>query len=214
MKGLAALGSRFDALAPRERGLIFAAVLVILIAGWSALFLSPYQKFEKAHRERIVGLQQQIQALNLQQQAILERAKADPNRALRAREQELRAAMASLDDELAERTGDFVPPRRVAEMLEDLLRAQDELQLVSLSSLPSARIEIKNQPEAAALYRHGIEVVFEGEYLATMRFLETLEELRWRLFWDRLDYEVQEYPKARVRLRIHTLSTEEGWLGV
>jgi MSHA biogenesis protein MshJ len=53
-----------------------------------------------------------------------------------------------------------------------------------------------------------------GGYLSTLRYLEELEDLPWRFFWKSLNYEVLEYPEARVVLTVETLSLREGWIGV
>ena len=39
-------------------------------------------------------------------------------------------------------------------------------------------------------------------------------QLPWSFFWDRLDYTVTEFPKARAVIVVNTLSTREGWIGV
>lgn len=214
MKALRELADKIDALATRERGLLFVAILAVLIGLWSSFVLTPYQKAGKQAQTVAEGLERELEALELQQQAILARAQNDPNRALAGRANELQAALQALDVELAERTKAFIPPRRMGAVLEDLLRIQPGLELVALETLAPERIELENQPEGIALYRHGIELVFEGDYRATLRFLMMVEELPWQLFWERLDYEVEEYPKARIRLRIRTLSTQEEWIGV
>jgi MSHA biogenesis protein MshJ len=41
-----------------------------------------------------------------------------------------------------------------------------------------------------------------------------LEGLPWRIFWDSVSYEVLDYPKSIVRLKLHTLSLSEDWIGV
>lgn len=64
------------------------------------------------------------------------------------------------------------------------------------------------------LYRHGVKLVFEGDYLATVEFLQSLEQESWRFFWQALQYDVEKYPKARITLTLYTLSPERAWLGV
>ena len=43
---------------------------------------------------------------------------------------------------------------------------------------------------------------------------QALEALPWRFFWDSVSYEVEDYPRSLVRLRLHTLSLSEDWIGV
>jgi MSHA biogenesis protein MshJ len=50
--------------------------------------------------------------------------------------------------------------------------------------------------------------------MATLRYLQALEKLPWRFFWDSVSYQVMEYPDSVVRLELHTLSLSEDWIGV
>ena len=66
----------------------------------------------------------------------------------------------------------------------------------------------------AGLHRHGFALEFSGGYLATLNYLQALERLPWRFFWDSVDYEVMQYPRSIVRLKLYTLSLSEDWIGV
>ena len=57
-------------------------------------------------------------------------------------------------------------------------------------------------------------LVFTGSYLDTLRYIQALEALPWRLFWDELDIHTEDYPKARVRMVISTLGLDAALLGV
>ena len=69
-------------------------------------------------------------------------------------------------------------------------------------------------PGAPRLYRHTLRIEFEGDYLATLRYLQAIEGLSRRLFWVGFEFEVRRYPKARVVLTVETLSLQKGWIGV
>ncbi|NOX76997.1 MAG: hypothetical protein GXP17_10380 [Gammaproteobacteria bacterium] len=64
------------------------------------------------------------------------------------------------------------------------------------------------------IFKHGVRVEFEGNFLATLRYLQALENMPWRFYWDSVDYQVLEYPVARVAITVHTLSLDRGWIGV
>ena len=69
---------------------------------------------------------------------------------------------------------------------------------------------------APVLYRHGMRVTFEGSYFEVRDYLRSIEGGDWRLFWERLDYQVGEAGpgRARITLELYTLSREAGWVGV
>jgi len=63
------------------------------------------------------------------------------------------------------------------------------------------------------LYRHRLQLEFAGDYLATLAYLKKLENLPRKLVWENLEIETQQYPQARVRLSVYTLSLNKGWIG-
>ena len=46
-----------------------------------------------------------------------------------------------------------------------------------------------------------------------MNYLQKLEQLPWKFYWQHFDYEVQQYPRALITLNIYTLSTSKWWIG-
>jgi MSHA biogenesis protein MshJ len=85
------------------------------------------------------------------------------------------------------------------------------------AAIPADNVATMTEAAAAnevGLYRHGVKLVFEGDYMTTMEFLESLEQKSWRFFWQALQYDVEKYPNARVTLTLYTLSPERAWLGV
>ena len=58
--------------------------------------------------------------------------------------------------------------------------------------------------------RYELRLELEGSYLGTLRYLRALEALPWKFFWESVDYEVIEYPLARVTLQIYTLGLLKG----
>ena len=64
------------------------------------------------------------------------------------------------------------------------------------------------------VYQHGIALEFRGDYFSTLRYLRLLEQLSDSFYWDSITFTQGDWPSATVRLQLHTLSTEEGFLGV
>ena len=210
-------GERIDRLSIRERGLVFAAVLVVLIMPWYSLFLVPMEKHQTVLEQRSSSIQQQVQTKQLEAQQIVARFQADPNRAVRQRIGNLKDEIRKVEDEIRRKAGDLVEPTRMSAVLEDLLNRQKGLKLVKLETLPPEPIKLEGQDEKdpdVAIYRHGMLIEFKGDYVSTLHYLQAVEAMPWRLFWDGMELTVEDYPTARVVLRVHTLSTSKGWLGV
>src|SRR5258705_398727 len=52
-------------------------------------------------------------------------------------------------------------------------------------------------------YVHSLELIVEGNYLDVLRYLQTVEGLPWRFYWQVLELKTTEYPTNRVRIRLN-----------
>ena len=73
---------------------------------------------------------------------------------------------------------------------------------------------VSNAATLPEVYKHGLEIVFQGDYNSTLSYLRKLEQLPWKFYWEEVVYEVLDYPKAQIMVRIHTLSLDKGWISV
>jgi MSHA biogenesis protein MshJ len=85
-------------------------------------------------------------------------------------------------------------------------------------SQPKRQSEVPSQQGGTAalpeVYKHGLEIVFQGDYNSTLSYLRKLEQLPWKFYWEEVAYEVLDYPKAQILVRIHTLSLDRRWISV
>ena len=58
------------------------------------------------------------------------------------------------------------------------------------------------------------ELVVEGDYLSVVAYLQALEQLPWRMHWERLELKAAAYPANRVRILIGALSLSRDWMSV
>jgi MSHA biogenesis protein MshJ len=158
--------------------------------------------------------------LNTELNALSRRAQDDPNKKLRAQIQVARDEVALLQSRLDDATRELISPRDMARFLEQLLVQESQLTMLRLQTLDVKPLlagsadSSRSLSQQAVLHRHGFAIEFSGGYLATLSYLEALESLPWRFFWDSVNYEVLDYPKSIVRLKLHTLSLSEDWIGV
>ena len=211
----------------RERVLItLTSVVLLAVLVWE-LAVTPVLVENRSLTSRMKSLSQQEQALQEQKQALAEQLATDPSEALRARLASRQARLDRLDAELAETTGKLIAPRSMVRLLQEILAAQDKLELVGVELLAPVPIfdEREQQAEADAdpreenaagplLYAHDVELVIRGGYLNVLNYLQTLEGMDDRLGWVALDYEMLEYPDNEIRIRVRTLSLDKAWLGV
>lgn len=221
------LGARFDAMKPRERLMVFIAGVAI-IAGLSFVLsidgALTRNKILTASVDKNRAELTQLQAKN----AELSRALAqDPDASGRKHIDELRGQLGSYDTELRGVQQGLVPPGRMAGLLEEMLSRDSHVHLVKLRTLPvSALVEPasaplpegqppdKSEPTRNLVYKHGLELTVEGNYLELLDYQARLEKLPWRMFFARATIDSTDYPRVLMTVTLYTLSLEEAWLVV
>ncbi len=208
---------RINALALRERGIIFVAILVV-VYGIAANFLFPPMNVEQARlKKQLTDKRAQIQAIEGQIQVALAKSAVDPDAGNRAKRAQLEAQLKALDESLATVTARLVPPKEMTRMVEQVLLKNRRLEVVHLKSLPPEPLQ---QLASAATgggggltaYRQGMHIELRGNYLDILAYLRELEALPWKMFWGQVSLKVEQYPVSHVTLRIYTLSTQPGWI--
>lgn len=215
------LSNRIDELSLRERGLLLLAILFIIYALWNNLLMEPLAVEQKQISDQIKLMMQQNATAGLQVEGILAGHAIDPNKEARARIAALQAEISGLDQRISESAVTLIQPTQMAKVLQEVLKHDKELQLVKMKNLdgtlltaaPAGALEVSDKT-AGAVFKHGMVIEFKGTYLSTLRYLQALEKLPWRIFWDSVEFKVDKYPHAHVTIAVHTLSLKEGWLGV
>ena len=202
---------RIDALELRERVLLLAATVAVLFLSVDSLGLQPTLKAQQVTEERISELEMKLGALR--QQAMLLSYKTDEDTlAARYRSRDtLAAELAALDARLVDQLGALVEPAQAAELLEQVLTRHRGLKITSLRASAEPLKEVTgNADQAGKLGRYQLDLVLEGGYLDLMRYLEALESMPWKFFWQMVDFRVNDYPRAVSRLQLYTLGAQDG----
>ena len=79
---------------------------------------------------------------------------------------------------------------------------------------PAAAAQTRRSEAAATQIDALLEIELAGKYLDILRYVQTLESLDWKLLWDEIEINSDEYPKATVKVAISTLSTRKEWVGI
>jgi MSHA biogenesis protein MshJ len=228
---------KIDALSLRERVIIFAMASVILIALVHTTILEPQTAKQKQLSQRIKQDQSRIAGMQSQIQQKTTSPLVDPNKANEARLEELKQQAAHMQAALRDMQNGLVSPDTMSALLEEILKKNQSLHLVSLKTLPatslteqtnaagrlveSALASIKNKSEikpegsvSGNVYKHGVEIVVQGGYLDIMNYLEQLEAMPWQLLWAKANLNVDEYPRSTLTLTLFTLSLDKKWLNL
>ncbi|WP_394560380.1 MSHA biogenesis protein MshJ [Aquipseudomonas alcaligenes] len=154
--------------------------------------------------------------------------KADPNIPYRSALLVASATREDLIRQVDTGTSELVTPEKMKAVLESLLKAQQGLSLMGMQSFSEpVQLPQENQPASTTavekpalaevtLYRHGLVLELEGGYFDLLHYLEAVQSSGWKLNWDSLDYEVGEAgpSRAKISLKLFTLSRKAGWVGV
>lgn len=224
----------FAALKPRERNIVAVAIVVGGMFVGYTYAIEP--RLLQAKRDtRAITEATASAALMRQQTAALQMGNRDPDAPLRAQLAALKAEFAAQGGRVAAVEKSLVPAEKMAGLLENLLSRGNNLQLISLHTIPATPLVThklkpagndKSLPSvggaadtaAAALegapnlFKHGVEIKIAGSYHDLLAYVRALENAPQRLLWGKMDLAAQEYPRSQLTLTVYTLSLDKSWL--
>lgn len=209
-KALNTMLQKIDAMSLRERALVSLALVFVVYLLWSSLLMDPLEKQQRTMLQRMSTMQGEIHTLERQIQAVVERGKRDPNAAAHRELAGYRTELEQLDTQIGSTVGNLIEPQQMARILEEVLTRDTRLSLLKLESLGSEPLIAPG----VGIYRHGLRLEFEGDYLSALDYLKAVQALPWALYWDGFRIVSVDYPRAHISIEVHTLSLQEGWIGV
>ena len=217
---------KFDQQPVRMRLLFFAAAAMVFILLTDLLWLTPGQNAIKKDKQQLQQLDGKMAQLNasLQQQNAMVYTSQHSGEQLEI--ESLDKQISTLKESLQESTVDLVSASEMIGLLKSIIQGFDQLRLLKLQKHEAVAVAVEDQTNSQIaaqapvkaeqqiqLYRHTLEIQFEGDFNSTSRFLKVLEELPRKVQFDRFDYKVTRYPKAEVTLEVSTLSFNKEWIG-
>ena len=215
------LVDKIDAMTLRERGLIFAMLAAVLLSLVNISLIDPLMVKQKKLAAKMAQERTQMAAVQSALDAIAHNP--DPDTANRERLKQLKLQLAEMDKSLEGMQNGLVAHDKMAALLEDILRRNGQLQLVSLKTLPAASIvdmdagttnQADTANQQALVYKHGVELTVQGSYAGLLNYLVEMEKLPWQMFWSKAKLDAHEYPKVKLSLTLYTLSLDKAWLSI
>jgi MSHA biogenesis protein MshJ len=224
--------NKIDSLSVRERAAVFFCTLLVMYFVWDVFFIQSLQITEKRAKSQLQQKQAEQFGLTTQLQKLDLGTKVDPNKADRNTLQSLKSQLSVIEAEVQASTKNLISPKDMAVMLESVLLEVKGLKLLEVKGLGGQPIikvkaveknaegaeEPATEPEKDKIinnaYKHGLKIVFEGDYMSTLKYIQALEDLKWGFFWDSLELNVKEYPDSTVSITLFTLSLDKNWIGV
>jgi MSHA biogenesis protein MshJ len=236
------LAARIDSRNIRERGLLFAALVIIVIAITNGLvFKSMIAQQHQIERQTLED-RKVVQTIQTEIEKMVTPASVDPDAENRAKLAKLKTDADAADDAIRSLQQGLVSPDQIGKILENILEHQGKLKLVSLKKLPVESLVasttpsppvggtslpiIPNAPDqtavksaasgasAESIFKHGVEITVQGQYFDMLEYLAALEKMPNQVFWAKARLQVNEYPKVTLTLDLFTLSLEKKWLSI
>lgn len=205
---------KIDRLTERDRALLLFIILATLFGFW---FFIPYAlqtNHLKQTGQQIAEVKAQTGALNQKKQVIEVLAMSPDTKGLMGHYQELIVKKKSLEQKALSYSRRYISSKDLANLLHDLLKQANGVQIVEFSTetqtvainpVPESEGASKPVSQSLAVLPTHYRLVLRGGYFPIMNYLKRLEELSWRLYWDKLDYTVTHYPEGLVTLSFYTL---------
>ncbi|MFZ6750719.1 MSHA biogenesis protein MshJ [Undibacterium sp. Ren11W] len=236
------IAAKIDALSLRERGIMLVVLAVVIVFIVNSLIIDPQFRKQKMLADQMKTQRAQIAAIQAEIAQRLVMQSVDPDLEIKRILQAKKTQLAQMTSNLLELHKNLVQPEKMAALLENLLKRNRSLQLVSLNSLPAvnvvdvldeldganqtsklaqvaqsprtADVKVQDLNNAGIVYKHEMELVVQGGYLELLTYLRELEALPESVYWSKGQLSVIEYPQARLQLKLFTLSLEKKWLNL
>lgn len=219
---------KFDRLTLRERLMVFSAVAIVIVYVIHTAAIEPAQRRQQQLAAQMQNQREEAAALKAQRERL--GGAVAPDAALAARREALVRRIEETDATLRALHKSLVPAQRMNALLQEMLRADTGLQLVSLRTLETVPLlpdPPKAAPPAAAgktaparpfaeanVYKHGVEITLRGGYEELYNYLARLERSQWSMFWSRARLTTETHPRLTLTLTVYTLSLDKAWLEV
>ncbi len=233
-KALDSFVSNIESRKQSEKLLVLGMLLAGLVLSYLSLAFDPMRININRLSSQITNTERAIQVQITTYEGMVVQSQEDPNRFANERLAIVDREQAFLTAEIQSLAGDLVTPNQMTEILTTVLERQAGLELVSFQNTAPQPLrelgtstddltdsEFDSEFEAnlqsnisGQVYSHGLTIEFEGDFFSTLKYLRFLEEITGSFFWDAVSFKQNTWPNAEVTLRIHTLSTNQGFIGV
>lgn len=208
------LSSKFEQLSAREKWLVTLCGFVAIVLGLFTLLVEPAYLANSQSKQQISSTKLNTQRLEADVLLMTAKLNKDPDQDINQKYKRLVTESQLLSEELAKVIENLISPSEMANLLEGVLAGSKQLKLISLESKRAEPIiREQTQSDHSGYYIHPVSIELTGSYFDIVRYLETLEEMPVKYYWRSFSYQVEEYPKARLKLEVYTLGTREEFIG-
>ncbi|NQY42147.1 MAG: hypothetical protein HRT87_02235 [Legionellales bacterium] len=189
---------------------LVASSAALLLIGLMFYILPEYNSF-KLNEIKTKGVKRSLVSLAREEKAFLADISDNPNKSLQDSINEIEKKIQIEVAKIEEFTKNQLETPRMVQIIKSKVAQNEILKLFRIASLSryratpltlgATKIGLDKLPE---IYIHPIELDIDGDYINVYKFLTSLEN-SWRIYWNSLEYLVDNYPTAKVSIRVHLL---------
>lgn len=196
----------------RERIFILLGGLAVVYLVWGMILDRPLQSSIRSIDKQIQLLRTDYDTAHQQLTIFSKEINKSSYRQNLVEQSSLSSQKQNLNERLKNILNTTVEKETLPEITNQILKLQQGITLISLKSLTdepwlSEKLDNLSLPQNIKnIYKHSMQIEFRGNFFNTLNYLNRLENLSWRLYWDSLEYKVLEYPEANVTVTFYVLS--------
>lgn len=209
----------------RERVLIFITLLALIFLLWNFLVQARFDRERNALQAEAKKIASEQQTMQTQMNTLAMAMASDPAIAKTNIIEKLNTDIASVEDRLSNLSQGLISAEQLPKVLEEVLLRTSSVKLLQVRTLAATELQLVTEAVDAnsegkpatggtGVYKHGVLIRVAGSYSQLVQLMTEIEALQWKFYWESLDYTVTQYPNAEIDIRVFTLSSEEGLLGV
>jgi MSHA biogenesis protein MshJ len=229
--------ARLDRMTLRERVVVTLCICAVIWFIVSAFVINPAERELATYGQLGASQQDALNAANRELEGLRSGSVPPGDPALREQLAQLDKENLSADASLRASQQYLVPPETMGALLQDLLRRDKRLELVSMQTLSVTPIlDTSKEEEASApaatpttpaaamaarsavpmvettMFRHGVQIVLRGNFLNVLDYLHEVEKLPWQMYWGSFTMDVPDGAQPIYSLSIYTLSLDKSWM--
>lgn len=209
-----------DQLSLRERVLILLSTLSIIYFSWRGIVLDNLSSSKQQVSGSASRLKRQIFNLQGQISEVSSSLNLDPIIRLEEKIEAIQRDNDILQNKISKMTEGLISPKEMTELLKNILDRHKDLNVINVENIKATPIfgvdddkKIIKDAKIFQVYKHGVAFVVSGTFFQLRDFLEEAEKLPWKILWEELEYSVNKYPVATIKIVIKTLSLDPNLFG-
>lgn len=200
---------------PREKLVMFGVGIALIYFFFNFIFLRPVALSEIRLNGKRKTLQDQTMTIQNQIKTITDVISQPSFREMLAEQKTLKSKAESMAQYLSQVTPNVIPAENIGQAMKDILSQQGDVSIISIKRMPiepwipKELFDVNLPASFKFIDKYALEIIFRSDYFKTLSYLERLEKLPWRIYWESFDYKVLSYPEAESVIKFHLLINQK-----